>query len=210
MSSNRNPVNRLLLLAGPGQGKTSLLKSLTKEYRNGGRILDPLDDFADVAGVRWDRRPEWTFAPDFDDSIDETLGEYESLLDSVEAGELLIVDEANRFAPNHATRGNLLLRFLDTARNRGAKFVLAEKRPSRLSPLTVDLATHVAFRPWRSASARNWLKAAGVDVDELPPLRMLAPSLENPWYLLRVGGDVEETNAREILRGVLDTSNLKA
>lgn len=213
------PVNRLLLLAPPGEGKTTLIKSIVREYRIGGTILDPLKELGSVAGVRWDRREEYDYSPDWSGIPDpenddptwvEEYRAYCEMLSGIGRGEMLIADEAARFIPSGASPKNALLKWSDVARNKGAKFVFAEKRPARLSALTVDLATHLAFRPWRSASARRWLADAGADVESLPPLPMLAPSLDNPWYLLRVGGGVEETTAREILRGVLDSSALSS
>ena len=209
-SAKISPVNRLLLLAPPGQGKTTLLKEVVKRYRIVGRIFDPINDFSD-AGDRWAVYP----FKEIPSPRNSGYRKFASVHEEIEYGELVAYDEANRFLPTNCGRNNLVYQFLDTARNRGVKFILAEKRPTRLDSLVTDLATHFAFRPWRSAAAIGWLRAADVDSDGLEPLPLITdkegkPNLNNPWYLLKVGGEIERVTAGDLIHGICSEENFRA
>lgn len=155
-------LNRLLTVAPPGQGKTTLLRHLIKTYRTGGIIFDPLGELEEDAGSRWYvvRIPRLILA-----SPDEVKEIGKRLVD-LEPGAAVVGDEFGRWIPSKLD-DNPLIYFLDVARNRGVRFALAEKKPTRLHSLVTDLVDIMAWRPWRSAAARRWLGEADLPA-ELP------------------------------------------
>lgn len=182
-------IQRLLLVAPPGNGKTWTLQRTIEKFRAGGVIVDPLGELRPFVGVRWSLFD----APRLSAMDEKEQGELFDAIERLPAGAALIVDEAARYIPNVPyPERNRLFRILDVARNRGVRFALAEKRPQRLPPLVSDLVDTFAFRPFRSASARDWLRAAGADVDELQPIPL------GEWYLLEPGGGVQLVGANEL------------
>lgn len=191
-------INRLLVAAPPGEGKTTLLRRIIRTFRPGGSILDPLGEFVDgfdyeePEGVHheWRNPIRWdsVYTPAYDaEKIKKTLEELES-------GHALIADEVHRLAAQGAAiTNNRLVEFLDVARNYKVKWVIASKRPTKMSDILPDLADVFVFKPWRGKSARDWLRGCGVDnVEELAPLPF------GRWYILHVGGDVEVIEDAEI------------
>lgn len=195
MPSMEIPLNRLLLTAPPGQGKTTAIKRLLQLHRPGGVLLDPLDELELEAGQRWDRRT-WSRRQAMKEG---ELGDLVETLKELPPGHALVIDEANRFLGRTIPDSDPLLSWLDTARNQGCPFVLADKRPVRLHPLITDLADVMCYRPWRSAAARNWLQAAGAD-PELPVLPQFDYHDQGTWqwYVLMIGGDVGLTNTIDV------------
>lgn len=193
-------MNRLVVTAGPGEGKTSLLRRILRTYPVGGSIFDPLGELSE-AGLRWARYDYWRYLPRAPEEGQPDLEGYGTFIDrlnDISTGEALIIDEAARFMPAGSGRDNPVIQWADTARNRGAKFVFAEKRPTRMESLIVDLSDVLVFRPWKSAAANRWLASAEVDLEQVHPLENLGRSDGNPWYILQVGGEVALTTAGEI------------
>lgn len=179
-------LHRLLIVAPPGQGKTSLLRRIVQTYRPGGLLVDPLDEFGGVAGLRWIRLTEPRRVLE-DADAEPILDE----LGRLEEGAAFVMDEANRYVPP-GWDANPILQALDTARNRGIRVALAEKRPTRLHTLVADLADVMVYRPFRSAAAKGWLERADLpsDVPDPGPFN---------WYLSLAGGEPEEPLSMEPL-----------
>ena len=190
-------LNRLLVVAPPGQGKTTLLTHIVKTYRTGGFIFDPLGDYEGIAGRRWyvETLPRLSVASD------EEKREIGKRLLDLEPGALVIGDEFGRFLPG-GDPNNPLLQFFDVARNRGVRFAFAEKRPTRLNPLVTDLVDIMAWRPWRSASARRWMAEADIP-----------PDLPDPgdftFYICGTAGEVGKIGLWELGESIGKSLNLE-
>ncbi len=157
-------LDRLLVVAPPRQGKTTTLVQIIKTYRTGGLVFDPLGELAELTGAP----SRWKFIHDHRliTTPPDRLKKIQDDLDSLEPGSAVVGDEFGRWLPSKLD-DNPLLWFLDTARNRGVRFVLAEKKPTRLHSLVTDLVDVMALRPWRSAAQRRWLGDADLPA-ELP------------------------------------------
>lgn len=178
LSKLRLPLNRLLAVAPPGQGKTTLLTAIVQRFRSGGMVFDPIGELSNVAGIRWDIVTQKRYEFCSDGEIDDICKRMADL----PPGSAIIGDEFGRWLPSGLT-DNPILQFLDVARNRGLYLALAEKRPTRLHALATDLADAFLYRPWRSASARRWLSDAGLDPDLPAPGKF-------EFYGVPVGQDV--------------------
>ncbi len=209
MGTEIGPINRLVIAAGAGEGKTSLIRPILQGYRIGGHVFDHMNAFPDL-GDRWARHAEFNPAPEFKElkgADNSDYDDYADVLDSIETGDLAAFDEGASYIPSGCSREHLTYQFLNYARNHGQKFVVADKRVTGMSVLLPDCASHIAVRPGPRANVIQWLRNCGVNVRELEPLgESLAPSLDNPWYLIS-NKDIEIVTARDIVAGMLDESN---
>lgn len=179
--TNSVPLERLLILAGPGKGKTYILKRIVQHFRAGGVLVDPLNEFGDVVGERWNHFTKLRYQSTGPDEPNPDLEDLFRILDELTPGTAVIFNEGHRWIPN-VPGGGPVLQYLDTARNRGVLFAIESKRPVMLPPLVTDLVQAVAYKPFRSPSSKQWVRAAGADPD-LPQLPL------EDWYLMRESGD---------------------